>query len=253
MNGAHKIGGRASRAGQRVTSHQSCRYALRAFSGSEASGRRDNIGQGNLGNFQRPAIAIQFTPAILQRRQSGGADGHRHHAHPPRPTETVRDDHGQAQARVQLRSRSIGIDWKEQGAISLPRPDIGTIDSSIGHDMTQPVARNQDMRYGAQDGAGFIQNQLHEPSILARNIGEALRLFTGLYVSQGYKPPLCFRHDFLRHDQDVARARFDTALAQSHMKDVSQIIARSDLSNPGQRYDFDHRLNLKLRAGSNLL
>lgn len=119
--------------------------------------------------------------------------------------------------------------------------------------MAQPVPRDQDVGHGAQDGAGFIQHQLHQPRVLARDISQPPRLFPRLHISQRHETPLGLGHDLLRHNQKVAGAEFNAAPIKRHMQNVRQIIARSDLPNSGQRYDFDHRLHLKPRAGSNLL
>ncbi len=95
------------------------------------------IGHCNDGAGELPAIAIRTTAMIVQRIETGDADGDVHQAFPPGTAECVGDDHSPAsETRAELAGGGVGITG--QNGCEIVARDVRLIDTRMGANETVP-------------------------------------------------------------------------------------------------------------------
>ncbi len=138
--------------------------------------------------------------------------------------------------RLELARRRVRIFGKENGCALLR---VGNIDSGIGADKTVDGFSDDDAALHFDDALGFAEHELDDTRIFCpfpRPVACVFRWFDGIQTNDS-----AFRlgDNLLRDDENIAVGDLDVAVVHEIHHEMREIIALTDLGQPGNRKDLD--------------
>ena len=217
---------------------------MRSISHRQFGGGRNFVGDRHFCHLERPSVHVGRPFEIEDRPDAGHPNCDINHTSSPGPTECVRYDHGQVDAKVALQSRAdsmgraVGIAGEEHNPITA---HVGPIDACIGANESMPVhcdhqvspRRTIDMR---------SQTQQHFDNLIGCGRRQApSALETTLWVTTRMSPSRGCRVQPLPPGACQIVARFDFGsprtgnISTTHQLVAFATVVDDDLGQTGRR------------------
>ena len=235
------------RRGPGEAAHQHDRYRLVGLTHQQPRGGGDLVGKAGFGHQQFPSEKVRVAAQIDECRQSRGTDRHADRALAPRPAKAVADDDADADCRRRPSDAAARLAAEPSGSTGSsstrsPPSLAATFEWSMpALAMTKPRRCSTISRPGRWRTTRFDfgQHHLDKARVLVDLGGECDRALRRPHGRDIDITSFGLGDDLLRHDQYIAVFRDNAIVPQRGDGNRTEIVARLDQLDAGQRGESD--------------